>query len=134
MAALFVRVFRAPPYREEWDFPVAHRYLGDLMLGAASLGYVVPGPDGTAAGFIVGACHGVVRAIVHEIAVDERFRGRGIGSALLDRFIGEAGRQGVRTVELLARRDMPAFRFYRRRGFRTPRRVTLLIRSLEAGA
>ena len=132
MAALFVRVFGAPPYQEDWEFAVARRYLADLLESSTRLAYVVPGPDGTTAGFLLGACHGIVRAVVYEIAVDQRFRRRGIGSALLDRFVEDAAARSVRAVELLARRDLPAFRFYRRRGFRLPRRVTLLIRSLEA--
>ena len=131
IAGLFVRVFRSPPYAEQWEFSIAHRYLGDLIAGSAGIAFTVPGPDGTSAGFILGACHGVVRAMVYEIAVDDRFRQRGIGSALLDRFIEEARSRGAREIELLARRDLPAYRFYRRRGFRSTRRMILMIRTLE---
>lgn len=130
IAELFVRVFRAPPYAEEWELSVAQRYLGDLMSGSASAAFLAPSSGGTPAGFLVGACHGAVRALIYEIAVDERCRSRGIGTALLDRFLEEARRRGVRTVELLARRDLPAYGFYRRRGFRVPRRVVFLVRSV----
>ena len=132
IAALFVRVFRSPPYGEDWELPVARQYLGDIMRSPARLAYVATAPGKAVAGFLLGTCHGIVRACVHEIAVDEELRRRGIGSALLGRFVDEVEQRGVRTVELLARRDMPAYRFYRKRGFRKPRRVTLLIRSLPS--
>ena len=57
-------------------------------------------------------------ADVQTIAVVPEFEGRGIGSALLTRLIGEAGRRGARDVLLEVRADNPrAQQLYLRFGF-----------------
>jgi ribosomal-protein-alanine N-acetyltransferase len=57
-------------------------------------------------------------ADVQTIAVVPEFEGRGIGSALLTRLIGEAGRRGAQDVLLEVRADNPrAQQLYLRFGF-----------------
>jgi ribosomal-protein-alanine N-acetyltransferase len=51
------------------------------------------------------------------IAVDPRHRGRGIGTALLERFIADARRRGAARLFLEMREGNPAESLYRRHGF-----------------
>lgn len=51
------------------------------------------------------------------IAVDPRHRGRGIGSALMERFIGAAMERGATRLFLEMREGNPAESLYRRHGF-----------------
>lgn len=58
------------------------------------------------------------------IAVDPRFRGRGLGEALLERVLREAVGQGARTVHLEVReQNAPAITLYRKHGFEVLGRV-----------
>jgi ribosomal protein S18 acetylase RimI-like enzyme len=58
------------------------------------------------------------RALIEDVVVDERERGRGIGLALIDAAVGEARRQGARTVDLTSRPAREAAnRLYQRAGF-----------------
>ena len=57
---------------------------------------------------------------VEELIVDERFRGRGIGTQLLEHLIGVARAQGCRCVELdAAFHRKEAHRFYEHMGFQS---------------
>lgn len=51
------------------------------------------------------------------IAVDPAFRGRGVGTALLDALCERAQRDGLSALSLSVERDNPALRIYERRGF-----------------
>jgi [ribosomal protein S18]-alanine N-acetyltransferase len=57
-------------------------------------------------------------AELESIAVDPRFRGRGIAQALLDATVTSLKSRGVRALRLMVSIDNPsALRFYRRYGF-----------------
>jgi ribosomal-protein-alanine N-acetyltransferase len=75
--------------------------------------------DGRAvAGFLCGARKSGSVATVALLAVDERMRGRGIGSALLGAFLEAAFGEGFSVVDLEARADdQRAISFYEGRGF-----------------
>ena len=51
------------------------------------------------------------------IAVDPAFRGRGVGTALLDALCERARGDGLPALSLSVERDNPARRIYERRGF-----------------
>lgn len=51
------------------------------------------------------------------IGVDPRFRGLGVGAALLGALIAEAELRGVRVISLSVEADNPALRLYERFGF-----------------
>lgn len=52
------------------------------------------------------------------IGVDPRFRGMGIGAALLAALFEQAERRGIPTISLSVEEDNPALRLYERVGFR----------------
>ncbi len=74
-------------------------------------------------GFIAGSYYeGNARILM--LAVDKPFRGRGIGSALLNRFIFECKKMGIRTVSLEVRTgNIDAIQFYQKRGFQVMSRI-----------
>ena len=65
--------------------------------------------------------YGFVSALTPELAMGvlPQWRGRGIGTRLLDALVVQARRTGLRTVSLSVERDNPARRLYARSGFRT---------------
>ena len=107
-----------PAFGEAWT----RRQVGDALV-LPHTHYLLAGPDGQdpgdgedAAGFVLS------RAILNEeelllIAVDPRYRGRGIGTALLGRFVAAARERGAARLFLEMREGNPAEALYRREGF-----------------
>ena len=59
-----------------------------------------------------------VRAIIEDVVVDEAWRGRGVGSALVERALAQAHTAGARSVDLTSRPSrVAANRLYERMGF-----------------
>ena len=68
-------------------------------------------------GFIAGA-RDEKSARILMLAVDKSYRGRGIGSALLSRFIAQCRADGIRSITLEVRAsNTDAIEFYAKRGF-----------------
>ena len=76
-----------------------------------------------AAGYVLAAVRGT-RLDIDSVAVDPRFRGKGIATALLKRAIATARRRGFTAVSLSVRRDNEAaIHLYRKLGFAPVRRI-----------
>ena len=81
--------------------------------------------------------YGFVAADIPElsIAVDEQWRGRGVGAALLRELIGMAADEGYAALSLSVNMRNPAKRLYERLGFRGMRgahgNVTMILRNLR---
>ena len=64
------------------------------------------------------ARRGALRAQIEAVRVDQAYRGRGLGHAMLSWAIGEAGRRGCALVQLTTDKSRTgAHRFYERLGF-----------------
>jgi ribosomal-protein-alanine N-acetyltransferase len=75
-------------------------------------------PTGKIIGFIVGSLLGSGRAAVSLFAVDERYRGMGVGTKLLSSLRQRALMEGITTIQLELRTENErALAFYRRNGF-----------------
>lgn len=109
-----------PRHGEAWN----RRQVSDaLLLGTChctlidAAGVIGPHGEDEAAGFTL------TRAVLDEeelllIAVDPALRGKGLGAALLEQFIGDARARGSRRLFLEMRRGNPAAALYEAYGFR----------------
>ena len=79
------------------------------------LGFVARDKDGNIIGAALGYSWGGISEL-KQLWVAEPSRGRGLGSALLDKFINEARKRGARRI-WLASYDFQAPAFYERAGF-----------------
>lgn len=107
-----------PAYGEAWT----RRQVGDALV-LPNTYYLLAGPDGRAlgegeeaAGFVLSRGAADEEELLL-IAVDPRHRGRGIGAALIERFIAEARARGAERLFLEMRDGNPAEALYRRHGF-----------------
>ncbi|MEQ1529066.1 MAG: GNAT family N-acetyltransferase [Methylococcales bacterium] len=96
----------------------------EQILSDANLGFIMTATmDNQIVGmvnvlFSVSTALGARVALLEDMVVSDKFRGRGIGSALLQAAISEAGRQGCKRITLLTDTDNTAAqRFYQRHGF-----------------
>ena len=107
-----------PAYGEAWT-----RAQVEDALVLPNTHYLLAGADGRAPGEgSEAAGFALSRGAADEeelllIAVDPRHRGRGIGTALMTRFIAEAGARGAERLFLEMREGNPAESLYRRHGF-----------------
>jgi ribosomal-protein-alanine N-acetyltransferase len=107
-----------PAFGEAWN----RRQVSDALV-LPNTHYLLAGADGSepretepAAGFVMS------RGALDEeelllIAVGPRYRGRGVGTALMERFIAEAEARGATRLFLEMRDGNPADSLYRRAGF-----------------
>jgi ribosomal protein S18 acetylase RimI-like enzyme len=116
-----------------------HRAL-DLFLTRPELGFVHLAVAGTAGGRqVVGACvccyaistsRGGLVAKLDDVSIAEGWRGRGVGTAMIDALAGHLAALGVSRIDSGCHRDnREAWRFYERLGFRPldEERIALLI-------
>jgi len=90
---------------------------GELADQPRTRHYLVAEADGRIVGY-AGLAVAADQADVQTIAVDERYRRRGIGAALLEALLAEAARRGATAVYLEVRADnAPAQAMYERFGF-----------------
>lgn len=107
-----------PAYGEAWT----RRQVGDSLILPntyyllADVHGNAPGDGEEAAGFVLSR-GGADEEELLLIAVDPRHRGRGIGAALLGRFIAKARERGAERLFLEMREGNPAEALYRRHGF-----------------
>lgn len=72
-----------------------------------------------------------LRARMEDMAIDEKYRGKGLGTALTRRLVAEAKKRKARWVEFTSRRNRIATnRFYQKFGFR-PRDTNVYRLSFE---
>lgn len=107
-----------PVYGEAWTRPQV-----EDALVMPNTHYLLAGPDGrapgggrNAAGFVLSRGAADEEELLL-IAVDPAHRGRGIGTALLERFFAEARARGAQRLFLEMREGNPAESLYRRHGF-----------------
>jgi ribosomal-protein-alanine N-acetyltransferase len=107
-----------PAFGEAWT----RRQVGDALV-LPYTHYLLAGTDGQDPGYDEDAAGFVLsRGILDEeelllLAVDPRHRGRGIGTALLGRFVAAARERGAERLFLEMREGNPAESLYRRMGF-----------------
>jgi [ribosomal protein S18]-alanine N-acetyltransferase len=106
-----------PAYGEAWT----RRQVGDALI-LPNTHYLLCGPDGHAPGDGEAAGFVLSRGAADEeelllIAIHPAYRGRGLGSALLERFAAAAKARGRRRLFLEMRDGNPAETLYRRHGF-----------------
>lgn len=107
-----------PAFGEAWT----RRQVGDALV-LPNTHYLLAGPDGraplegqAAAGFVLSRGAADEEELLL-IAVDPRHRGRGIGGALIERFVAAARARGAARLFLEMREGNPAESLYRRHGF-----------------
>ncbi len=107
-----------PAYGEAWN----RRQVGDA-LALPNTHYLLAGADGqepdpgrAVAGFVLSRGAADEEELLL-IAVHPDHRGRGVGTALLQRFIADAEARGARRLFLEMRESNPADSLYRRAGF-----------------
>ncbi len=119
---------------EEARAAFRERWFGRYLAHYPQWAYVAQTPDGTVAGYLVGAAGepsgfddfgSAAQAFPAHLHVNlaPQFRSRGIGAELIEAFVADARRAGVKGVHVVTSADARNVRFYERVGFK-PRATT----------
>ena len=117
---LFLKVFSSPPWNDKWDSQaqldhymhdlidnpnalVFGYFLGDALVGI-SLGYVFHWWQGT-------------DYFIKEFCIDNSLQSQGIGTQFLSAIENELKTRDISAIWLMTERSVPAFEFYKRKGF-----------------
>lgn len=126
---IYSRAFAGPPYHEDWDIGMATEMLSGLLMRDPESAWCVD-EDGEIAGFAFCTTYGTFRATIQEFAFAPRFQRRGFGTALMNHVLGQFRLAGIKTLDLVVRREAPAHGFYRRFGFQQPENYIIMARWL----
>ena len=117
---LFRSVFTQPPWNDDWsDEEQLDQYLLDLMGTRLPLvlGLVEDGE-------LIGVSLGNIRHwyegteyLIDELCIKTEMQGRGYGSLFLSLIEEHLRERGLHTIYLTTDRNVPAYEFYRSRGF-----------------
>jgi len=128
-AEVFVAAFAEPPYCEDWSLEMAQERLGAFLERCPADCFCAEWRD-EVVGLAFCTSIGAQRAVLEELAVAPEAQGQGLGAALLRHCLEHFRARGLARLELVARRDAPAFEFYRRLGFRPTQRYVLMVKEL----
>lgn len=131
-AILFKDAFNSEPWNEKWTIETASKRIDEMMSTSTFLGmakYI----DNKLAGVIFGRSEqnfdGVVFQI-QEFFVDNKIKGQGIGTSLLNELTDELKRIGIKQVVLLTIRGEMTEGFYNRKGFTTLDEIAFLTKEI----
>jgi GNAT superfamily N-acetyltransferase len=130
-ARLFVAAFGGEPWNEPWTLEAATLRLREIGESPGAFGLVCLMGDevlGFAAGCLWQHAGGKLYYL-HEMCVEEEWRGRGVGSVLLGDLEGELEGKASR-VFLLTARGTPSEAFYARNGYRSDPSLTAMLKDL----
>ena len=119
-ARLYVSTFNAEPWNQRWTLETAHKKLAWTMGVPGFSGWVLSLGDGIvafAAGYLQQEDEGEAFYLAI-LCVGPNAQGTGVGSRLTGHLEDELGKQGVRKVYLITRRDTPAQAFYGKHAYR----------------
>jgi GNAT superfamily N-acetyltransferase len=116
---LFVKVFSAPPWNDQWSTASARAYLEDIVGTPGFHGFVALNES-----HMMGMCFGHIKRwwkkdefFIDEMCVVGSRQRQGIGHQLMAHTKQKLSEFGVTHVTLLTAKDTPAEAFYQKQGF-----------------
>lgn len=124
---IYVSAFSAPPYKDSWTQDAAEVMLDGLFQRDPDNCWCAE-IDEVIVGFIFCTVFGSFRATIQEIAIEPDYQRMGYGSALMEHALERFKEKGITAVDLVANRNAPAYRMYRKMSFAEPHEYRIMIR------
>ncbi|MBA4233862.1 MAG: hypothetical protein C0465_25150 [Ralstonia sp.] len=132
-ADLFIEVFSADPWREDWRKIDAERRIGELM-AIPSMIALAAWRESRLLGFAIGIAEQQSEGkclIIREFCVSSSERRKGIGLTLLAAIEGRCREEKIELVGLSTQQSSPGFSFYRKQGFSRVDEEVYMIKKIE---
>jgi ribosomal-protein-alanine N-acetyltransferase len=126
---IYADAFSAPPYMDSWTQSSAEIMLDGLYQRDSENCWCVENDD-MIVGFVFCTVYGNCRATIQEIAVAPDYQRMGFGSALMEYALERFKAKGISAIDLVANRNAPAYRLYRKLSFFEPNDYRIMIRLL----
>lgn len=126
---IYVSAFSTPPYRDSWTPDAAEIMLDGLYQRDPDNCWCAE-EDGVIVGFVFCTVFGSFRATIQEIAVEPEYQCKGYGSALIEHALDCFKEMGITAVDLVANKNAPAYKMYRKMSFVEPNDYRIMIRIL----
>ncbi|MCJ8312892.1 MAG: GNAT family N-acetyltransferase [Saccharospirillaceae bacterium] len=120
ISGLYVNVFKAPPWNENWEQQWALERLTNIFHCPNFKGFIIE-QDSVIIGSIMGrgtTFQGKKEFEICELFIVPTKQGLGFGSALYDHLLAELNIQGYKIITLLTSRKVPALDFYTNKSFK----------------
>ncbi|RJE90278.1 N-acetyltransferase [Paenibacillus sp. 1011MAR3C5] len=117
---LFIDVFNAAPWNNEWTNSVATTFISDLTQTPGFRAFVALDEEGTINGVMLGRVKHWWRGqeyYIDEFYVKSSVQGQGIGTRLLDFASENLKTDGIHNIVLLTDERTPAYSYYLKRGY-----------------
>ncbi|MBR5088375.1 MAG: GNAT family N-acetyltransferase [Ruminiclostridium sp.] len=134
MAELYKRAFSGDPWNDDWSDPVQlAEYMKEISCCYSALNYgLLEGDDLIA--LSVGRIHhwwSDTEYVIEEFCVSPDIQGRGTGTRFMEMIEEDVKKRGLKGIFLQTDDDKPAYRFYRKNGFRDLRAHVSLYKDLD---
>ncbi len=126
IAELINEEYSKPPYHEPWKKKNAIKTLNYF----AKVGKILVLIEERIIGFIISRdeyYNEGSATMIEELIVDNEFKGRGFGRKLVEYVEKQGKKKKIKRVLLMASKDAPAFKFYKKMGY-IPSKKTVLFR------
>lgn len=127
-----LRIFSAPPWCDTWEDAQLHAYAAELAGNANSLCFGLYEGErlaGIALGRVKSWYEGT-EYWVEEFGILPEMQQRGLGSRFLSEIETILAGRGFSHIVLLTDRDVPAYHFYRKNGFREQEKNVLFAKRI----
>ncbi|MHB1457831.1 MAG: GNAT family N-acetyltransferase [Armatimonadota bacterium] len=126
---IYSSAFSVPPYNDSWTQDAAEVMLEGLLQRDHENCWCLEVGD-VIVGFVFCTVFGSFRATIQEIAVSPEYQCLGHGSALIEYALTQFNMKGITAIDLVANRNAPAYRLYRKFSFVEPKDYRIMIRIL----
>ncbi|MCC5894560.1 MAG: GNAT family N-acetyltransferase [Alkalibacterium sp.] len=117
---LFLEVFSAEPWLDEWEDKQLTLYLKDLTENSNSLSLILTDDQdrmiGGALGYVFHWWEGK-EYYIKEFFISREEQSKGVGSVFLDQIEAVLSKQGIKHLTLNTEKTVPAYSFYQKNGF-----------------
>ncbi len=131
---LFRSVFTLPPWNDDWSNDVQlEEYLLDVMTARNPLNlgfYKDKELIGLSLGYIKHWCSGT-EYFINELCIRPELQGNGYGTIFLQGIEDILRYEKIGTIFLLTERDVPAYEFYKQRGFEETPNQTAFFKNID---
>ncbi|NOR45973.1 MAG: GNAT family N-acetyltransferase [Candidatus Delongbacteria bacterium] len=131
---LFIKVFSQKPWEDEWaSFEYAKSYLLDFVNTPGFIGLVA-----TKDSKIIGSSFGHIQKwwsgtefFISEFFIDTNIQGQGVGKTILNYLQNKLSKMNINCITLLTSRDVDAYKFYEKCGFKTAEKTVLMFNNYK---
>ncbi len=131
VSGIYIEAFSEPPYNEKWTSNIGlnkiklySKYcdIWEIWYGKKLVGFIIINPNFWFPGKF---------CLIEDMAIKREFRGKGMGTYILDEITKRYKKKGFKSLLLLANKESRAFKLYQKLGIKENKVDKLLSKELK---